>query len=315
MATIEGTVRHPDGTTPAVQMAINPPGVRLPPLLGTSPTNSESRGSATGTFKYTNFAPGRYAISARTPSPPYLWAQVELEVTGDDISGVSMLLQPPLHISGRMVFEPGSLPPPGDLSTVKPQLSPARNVGLAVVNYTRIGVFHPTDVVVDSSGRFEIDGILPDAYKLTATVPGQSGWWLRSATINGRDVLDYPFEIGPATNISNLVLTFSDRRTMLSGTLLTTAGAVAPGYGIVVFPADRTMWRPQSRRIQTARTGTDGRWILRDLPPGDYFVAALTDVDPDEIGDPAFLDALVPSAVRVSLKDGEQKTQDLRIGG
>jgi len=315
MATIEGTIRHPDGTTPAVQMAINPPGVRLPALLGTTPTNSETRGSATGAFKYTNFAPGRYAISARTPSPPYFWAQVELDVTGEDVKGLSMLLQPPLRIAGRMVFESGSIAPPADLSTVKPELRASRNVGLAVAGYTRIGVFQPNAASVESNGRFEIDGILPDTYTLKATVPGQPGWWLRSATIDGRDLLDYPFEIGPASNITNLILTFSDQHTSLSGTLLKATGGAAPAYSIVVFPTDRGMWRPHARRIQTARTGTDGRWIMKDLPPGEYFVAAVTDVDPDEIGDASFLSALVPAAATVALKDGDQKTLDLRIGG
>jgi hypothetical protein len=131
--------------------------------------------------------------------------------------------------------------------------------------------------------------------------------------VNGRDVLDYPFEV--AANISGAVLTFTDKHTQLSGTLTTTANAVAPGYFIAVFPADRALWRWQSRRITSARTGTDGRWIVKDLPPGDYLVAALSDLDPEDLLDAAILETLVPSAVRVSLRDGEQRSQDLKIGG
>src|SRR6185436_718387 len=97
--------------------------------------------------------------------------------------------------------------------------------------------------------------------------------------------------------------------------LTTPANAVAPGYFIAAFPADRSLWRWQSRRIASARTGTDGRWILKDLPPGDYLIAALIDLDPDDLLDPSVLDTLAPSAVKVSLADGEQKTQDMRIGG
>ena len=44
-------------------------------------------------------------------------------------------------------------------------------------------------------------------------------------------------------------------------------------------------------------------------------VAALTDLDPDDLLDPSVLETLAPSAVKVSLADGEQKSQDMRIGG
>jgi len=82
-----------------------------------------------------------------------------------------------------------------------------------------------------------------------------------------------------------------------------------------VFPANRALWRPDSRRVRSARSGTDGRWIVRGLPPGEYLVAALTDLDPDELRDAAFLETLLAASVKVSLGDGEQKVQDLRIGG
>ena len=47
-------------------------------------------------------------------------------------------------------------------------------------------------------------------------------------------------------------------------------------------------------------------------------VAAITGVraqGPAPLGDASFLAALVPSAVKVTLGDGEKKIQDLRIGG
>jgi hypothetical protein len=44
-------------------------------------------------------------------------------------------------------------------------------------------------------------------------------------------------------------------------------------------------------------------------------VVALTDLGPDELADPAFLEQLVPSALKVTVSDGENKIQDLRIGG
>jgi hypothetical protein len=67
--------------------------------------------------------------------------------------------------------------------------------------------------------------------------------------------------------------------------------------------------------VRTARPNTDGRFVFRDLPAGDYLLAALTDIEPSDLGDEAFLEALVSGAVPVSLGDGERKTQDLRLIG
>jgi hypothetical protein len=138
-------------------------------------------------------------------------------------------------------------------------------------------------------------------------------WILQSAVVNGQDVLDVPVEISPGTTISDAVLTFSDSHSELTGTLQTSAGTPAPDYFIVAFSQTRTYWTPQSRRLKSVRPGTDGRFTIRDLPAGDYFIAALTDVDPDEWQTPAFLDQLVPVAIKISIMSGGRVIQDIRV--
>jgi hypothetical protein len=173
-----------------------------------------------------------------------------------------------------------------------------------------MGNFPVPPATAASDGTFALDGIVPDAYRLTATAPG--GWWLRSAMVGGRDVLDHPLEI--AGSISGAVLTFSDRQTTLSGRLLGQADQAEPAYFVAVFPADRALWQPGARRIQLARAGTDGTWTVRGLPAGDYLIAALTDVGEEDLLERSFLETLAGAAVRVSVADGEDKRQDLRIG-
>jgi hypothetical protein len=171
----------------------------------------------------------------------------------------------------------------------------------------------PATAPVAGDGTFDL-GVEPGSQNLSVS-GGPTGWTLRSAMVGGRDVLDTPLEVAPGSTLPPAVLTFSDRHTALSGTLRTGAAQVAPSYFIVVFPADRSLWRAPSRRIKTTRAGTDGAFVVRDLPAGDYLIAALTDFEPDDQLDPAFFDKLVPASAKVTLADGEQKTQDLRIGG
>ena len=57
----------------------------------------------------------------------------------------------------------------------------------------------------------------------------------------------------------------------------------------------------------------DGKFTLRNLLPGEYLLAAVTDIDNGEWLDPAFLDQIAPNALKLSLAEGEKKTQDIRI--
>src|SRR6185295_15845274 len=87
----------------------------------------------------------------------------------------------------------------------------------------------------DARGNFDVDNIVPGLYRVaTSLAPDPNGWWLRSAIVNGRDVLDAPLEIAAATPLAGAVLTFSDRHTLLSGALETPAGRQAADYVIVV---------------------------------------------------------------------------------
>jgi hypothetical protein len=131
----------------------------------------------------------------------------------------------------------------------------------------------------------------------------------------GRDSLDYPLVIGAGTNVTDVIITFADKATELTGTLQDAAGTATSDYSIIVFPSDKQYWQPQSRRIQSVRPGTDGKFTVRNLPPGAYSIVAVTDVEPGEWYDPEFLSQLAGAAMRFTLDAGEKKTQDIRIAG
>jgi len=133
--------------------------------------------------------------------------------------------------------------------------------------------------------------------------------------VDGRDILDRPLEMGLADDVEEAVATYTSRHSELSGTLQLPAGAPATDYFIVVFPADEGLWRSGARRVQSTRPGTDGRFAFRDLPGGRYLLAALTDVEPTELADTAFLQQLATAAVAVDVADGATTVQDLRLAG
>ena len=84
---------------------------------------------------------------------------------------------------------------------------------------------------------------------------------------------------------------------------------------MLVFSVRSRAWTPGSRRVRMTRPATDGAFSVKGLPAGEYFLAALTDLEAGEWNDPALLEQLVGSAVKVTLRDGETTTQNIRIGG
>lgn len=134
-----------------------------------------------------------------------------------------------------------------------------------------------------------------------------------SITIRGREQLDGPIDIRAA--VDDMVVTYTDHPSEIAGTLQDASGRPAADYFIVVFSTNRAYWTPLSRRVTQTRPGNDGKYSLKNLPAGEYYLAALTDLAPGDTSDQDFLGQLIPSAVKISVTDGATTTQAFRIGG
>jgi hypothetical protein len=253
-------------------------------------------------------------MSGGDPNASTFWAEAEVPVDGTPISGVSLNLQPGMTMTGKVQFRAMASRPTGDVTRVRLRLSPAPTAGVRLM----IGA---PGFRIDGSGQFTITGLTPGRYNLSGTAPLAAGsgpgpgWILESAIVKGRDMLDFPLDIGPNDSITDAVVTFTEYRQEVSGSLQDASGRPAPDYTIVVFAADNQYWTAQSRRVQSTRPGTDGRFTVPNLPPGEYHMAAVTDVLPTEVNDPAFLEQLVSASFKFTLGPGERKSQDLKIAG
>jgi hypothetical protein len=116
-----------------------------------------------------------------------------------------------------------------------------------------------------------------------------------------------------STNLRDVKVTLSDKKTQIAGSLQSVSGMPTNEYFVVAFSTDRANWQLGSRRSLSARPATDGSFVFGDLPAGEYFIAALSDLDPLEWQDAAFLAQVAPTAIKISLAEGEKKRQDLRV--
>jgi hypothetical protein len=247
-------------------------------------------------------------------SPLDLYAVEEFDVVGQPVTGLTLRLQRGARLAGRVVFDARTQQVPAVLTDIRLSLTPPTESRGMTVSGTSIGGTCSASTTLRADGTFEFAGVGPGSYKLASTIPAASGvWWLRSAIVGGRDVLDTTLDVSIGLNVANAVLTLTDKHSELSGTLQTATGQPAPDYFVIVMPADTALRVAGSRRVKSTRPATDGQFKFADLPAGDYLLVALTDVAPDEWQQPEFLTSIASAGVRVSLGDGEKKVQDLRI--
>ena len=110
-------------------------------------------------------------------------------------------------------------------------------------------------------------------------------------------------------------MTLTNRPTELTGTFVDAGGRAAPDYHVIAFSTDARFWETGSWRVVQARPSTNGVFRIVGLPPGEYWLGAVSDIEANQIYDPALLDQLKAAAVKVTLTAGEKQTQNLRVAG
>ena len=235
-------------------------------------------------------------------STPY-WAMTEISTNGQPITGVSLTLQRGMTISGQVVITDS--PTPVDM----------KRLTLTVISANPpipLELPSPPPAVVDAQGRFTIKGVMPGTYRVVPS-SGLPGLTMKSSVFEGRDTLDVPLVVKPGDDVTGGVVTFSTRAGEVSGRLQESTGTATSDFTIVLFPSDQRFWTPGARRIQATRPSTDGRYTFRSLPAGEYRLVAVTDIEPGQWFDPAFLRPLMVSSIGITLGEGEQRVQDIRI--
>ena len=226
----------------------------------------------------------------------------DVAIDGRQPVSVSLTLQSGMTITGKIAFD-GSGQIPQDLTSVRMFLSPFS--ALDPRASSAIGS-------VDAEGKFKIADVPPGNYRITATPPGGQ-WRPKSVDVAGRDALDFPLEVKANEDVTNAVVTFTDRATDVSGTLQDTAGAPTADYTVVLFAQDARYWTPQSRRVVATRPATDGKFRFGNLPAGDYRMIAVADIEPGQWNDPALLRQLINGSIAISVNEGDRKVQDIRV--
>jgi protocatechuate 3,4-dioxygenase beta subunit len=317
-ASVTGTVESPSGSAGGVVVRLQPAEqvdglgeVGFDAALGVT--------DAQGRFVLYGVPVGPYVLRASqgagmgaggtTP----LTASEPIAVGDEGVSNLDVVLRPGVIVAGRVVFEgvPAGAPAPARLTAI---LTPDASTFYA-----------PPQSVVDASGHFAIPAepgtyfigvvgaLVPDAHVIAVAAPDRTPWFITSAMVNGHDASTLPVTF--TEDVTDVVLTLTDKPAGLAGTVRSPAGAPDADATVVVFPADRARWAVAGqgpRTFQIVHPARTGAYAARDLAPGEYCVVAVSSADLDDPGNPKFLEAAALVADRVTVREGELASQDLR---
>jgi hypothetical protein len=236
-----------------------------------------------------------------------LWAHTPVVVAGESVNDVTVVLRDGLSVRGHVEFA-GSRPPVGPLPPIPVAVEPAYGARAASTGGST-GLF---TIRTNASGAFATPSGLPGGTYVVRVTNSPAGWMFKGAMYGGRDISSSGIEL--TSDVSGVVLEFTDRWTGLQGTVRDARAQPDGEATVFAFPYDPSEWTaygPSPRRLRTARTSSAGTYAIDPLPPGDYYVIALAD-EPSDWRDPSVLEMLSGSAMRVHVHADGKTTLDLR---
>jgi protocatechuate 3,4-dioxygenase beta subunit len=263
-------------------------------------------------FLFRDVPPGRYALvmtvrgQVKGPAPTRDLAAMSIVVGDADVSGLELTVPKPASVAGHLVLHGRTDPPAGGLTQATMRLTPTEHDAL-----NRHGAGYV--VQVDGDGRFTFPEVRPGSYQIAGSFRQPTPWFLDTVSVAGRDVTFDPVDIKAGQAVSDVLVTLTDRRASLAGTVVDEAGRPAARATVFVYAKDPRSRTPAGYRLAIGYSSDDGDYVVKGLRPGTYRVATLPQVEFASWFEPGFFDQLDPTATTASIVGERQTILTVRV--
>jgi hypothetical protein len=142
--------------------------------------------------------------------------------------------------------------------------------------------------------------------------PGYSpDFYLKSARLNGEDILEKGFTVGGGSARGPLEVVLSSASARIEGTVTDENDLPSAGAVVVLVPeGDR---RKQFRLYKDTTTDQYGQFILRGVAPGMYKLFSWKEVETNAWEDPDYLAPFENEGTKVTAEENGRVTTRLRL--
>ena len=261
--------------------------------LPRTPANPTSGSGTFGVFSGTEGT----RMSYRNRAGAGWWGRQAVNVDGRDVADLVVAMNKGGTISGRYVFE-----------GARPQI-PLGVTAQPARGHARLGIVRSRD---NASGpdTFLIEGLMPGEYVLRP--PSRA----KSIICGGQDYTYRPIDMSAARDLSDCVVTLTDKTIVVTGTARDDRGRGLSEIGIIVFPVEREQWTAfgfSPDRIKSVQATNSGFFRFQSLPAGEYLFIAVPAEQVNAWAEPGYLAVAAALATRVRLSWGDVVAQDLTV--
>jgi hypothetical protein len=252
-----------------------------------------------GHFRMTSVAPGSWILVANAGSDQtILYAEAPVNLSpGENLSGLQVTLMPPIELSGQISADP----------------SPALNLGSLWVNLQPAfsnALPQPASGGVKPDGTFVLQNIPPGKFRINvAGFPPQ--YYLKSATLDGADVLENGLTLMAGEPPGKLALFLSLDGGSIQGTVLDEDGKPVAGAVVALIP--EPPHRDREDLYSNVRTNSMGQFTMPGLALGDYKLFAWEDLERHSVEDPDFIRLFEDRGKEVEVHAHEQQQVQLQV--
>jgi hypothetical protein len=261
-----------------------------------------------GRFSFRPQPPGAYRLIARTLDDSrenaLEYASVPLTLVDADVEDAIVSMKPTASPTGRVVFE-GGVPPS--------MAADALTVGVEVKDRSIDTQLFLRPTTVGSDLSFTLRRLAGEVL-LRPNGRAMDKWFLKSVLLGSQDITDVPTEFRTEDS-GRLQVVLTTRASELTGGVTNDKGEPVR-CTVVLFGEDKTSWFRSSIRFRTAWTERDGRFSLKGLRPGRYYLVAVPperSFNSQTTLDAAAFEALAKDATALVLGEDEQRVVDLKI--
>lgn len=262
-----------------------------------------------GQFEVRGVAPGSYVVtaSAGTETQP-LTARQEINVVAGDVEGVRLAPQPSFRLSGHLHIEGTATVDLTQFSANLRQAELAENPGLFLSQE-----FFGTNAAVDRVGNFEWKNVNPGNYIVQVYGVAGQGFFLKSVTLGGRDIITGFTASGPAT----LDVVVSTKGGLVEGVVVEKEKDIDnehPVANATVVAVPEEKYRKLPDRFGIGSTDQRGYFTIRGMAPGSYTLYAWQDLEDGIWRDADFLKSQEANGAAVKIDEGSHQQVGLKLG-